>query len=275
MTRWIAAIATIASLGSYPAANAHDFWIQPETFWPEIDGAVAIRLFVGDPSSQQRSQIRAKRIVRFESIAPNGARTDRLDELRLHEPEHDGELRWHAPGTHTLVLETDDRAESHLPAERFNAYLAEEGLTPALEKRRLAGRTLADGSERYSRCAKTLIRIGTGSADSAAIEPAGLSLEVVPEANPYAQPRPDRLPLRVIYEGKPLAGALVKLIDLRHNLSVVDRVRSDADGRMSFDMPPEGEWMVSVTWTRALPDADEVDFETVFSTLSFGSHEAH
>jgi len=34
-----------------------------------------------------------------------------------------------------VVLETDDRAQSHLPAIRFNDYLRAEGLTAALEQR--------------------------------------------------------------------------------------------------------------------------------------------
>ncbi|MBB6096330.1 putative GH25 family protein [Povalibacter uvarum] len=266
MIRSLAAIAVTASFGS----NAHDFWIQPATFSPRIDEAVSITLLVGDPSSRQRSQIKSKRITRFDSIGPSGERTDRRGVLTLHEPQHDGELRWKAPGTHVLILETDNRAESYLPAEKFNAYLAEEGLTPALRHRQLTGRTVAEGSERYSRRAKMLVQVG-GAADSNSFSmPTGLSLELVPEANPYATPPAARLPLRVIHEGQPLAGALVKMIDLRGNLTVVDRFTSDAAGRGSFAMPSDGEWIVSVTWTRVLPEAEEVDFETVFSTLSFG-----
>lgn len=268
------AIAALAACLCSCQAGAHDFWVQPATFWPQVDEAVSIQLLVGDPSSQQRSQIRSKRIVRFESIEPNGARTDRRGALRLHEPQHDAELRWSRSGAHVLVLETDNRAQSYLPAESFNTYLAEEGLTPALQYRQLNGRTAMEGSERYSRRTKTLVQVGAIAESDSFAKPAGLSLELVPEANPYSKPRHDRLPLLVIYEGEPLAGALVKLIDLRRNLTVADRFRSDADGRGSFAMPSDGAWIVSVTWTKVLADAEDVDFETVFSTLSFGFPEA-
>lgn len=266
----IRSVAAIAAIATSFGSNAHDFWIQPGTFRPQIDEAVSITLLVGDSSSRQRSQIRSRRITRFDSIGPGGERTDRRSALTLHEPQHDGELRWKTAGTHVLILETDNRAESYLPAERFNAYLAEEGLTPALQHRQLARRTDAEGSERYSRRAKTLVQVGgTAESDSFSMF-TGLSLELVPEANPYATPRAARLPLRVIHEGQPLAGALVKMIDLGRNLTVVDRFTSDAEGRGSFAMPSDGEWIVSVTWTKVLPEAEGVDFETVFSTLSFG-----
>lgn len=266
----LSAIAAMAAGFGSSQTGAHDFWLQPETFWAQIDEPVPIRLLVGDPSSQQRSQIQSRRITRFESIAPNGERTDQYGMLKLHGPQHDGALHWQHPGTHVLIMETDNRAESHLPAASFNAYLADEGLTPALQHRQLNGQTGAQGSERYSRRAKTLVQVGAMIDSVSFAKPAGLSLELVPEANPYAKPRSDRLPLQVIYEGKPLAGALVKLVEVDHNLTVADRFRSDADGRGGFTMPSEGEWIVSVTWTKALPESEDVDFETEFSTLSFG-----
>ena len=85
-----------------------------------------------------------------------------------------------------LVLETDARAQSHLPAIRFNDYLKVEGLTPALEQRELTHRMSADGSENYSRRAKSLVQVGTREVASQGqvTEPLGLPLEIVPEQKP-------------------------------------------------------------------------------------------
>jgi hypothetical protein len=49
----------------------------------------------------------------------------------------------------------------------------------------------ADGSERYSRCAKSIVQIGppgAGSQDQVS-KPVGLPLEIVPESNPYGVSR--------------------------------------------------------------------------------------
>jgi hypothetical protein len=67
-----------------------------------------------------------------------------------------------------------------------------------------------------------------------------------------------------------LAGALVKLTNLKDDASPFEVHLTDQEGRASFAMPNSGTWLLNVIWTRALPPSDETDFETVFSSLSFG-----
>jgi len=76
--------------------------------------------------------------------------------------------------------------------------------------------------------------------------------------------------VRVIYENRPLAGALVKLTDLNNDESPFEVHLTDHDGRANFKMPNSGSWLLNVIWTKALPRSEEADFETVFSSLSFG-----
>jgi hypothetical protein len=186
-------------------------------------------------------------------------------------PEEDGDFRFTTPGTYILVLQTDDRAQTHLPSIRFNDYLKVEGLTPALEHRTRLNQMDRDGSERYSRCAKSLIQVGPlGVGSQQVSKPVGLSLEIVPEVNPYGVPRSASLPVRVIYAGRPLAGALIKLTDLSNDASPFEVHLTDHDGRASFTMPNAGSWLLNVIWTKVLPRSEETDFETVFSSLSFG-----
>jgi uncharacterized GH25 family protein len=97
----------------------------------------------------------------------------------------------------------------------------------------------------------------------------GLTLEIVPETSPYALPRPATLPVRVLYDGRPLAGALVKITDLAHDAAPREQHRTDGEGRAGFAMPGDGAWMMDAVWTKPLAD-EGVDFETVFSSLSFG-----
>jgi hypothetical protein len=194
------------------------------------------------------------------------------EQLRLGQSSEDGDFRLKNPGAYVLVLQTDDLAQTHLPSIRFNDYLRVEGLTPALEQRARLHRMDADGSERYSRCAKSIVQVGPPGAGSQGhvSKPVGLPLEIVPEATPYGAPRSATLPVRVIYAGHPLAGALVKLTNLKHDASPFEAHLTDHDGRATFTMPIAGTWLLNVIWTKALPRSDETDFETVFSSLSFG-----
>lgn len=100
--------------------------------------------------------------------------------------------------------------------------------------------------------------------------PLGLPLEIVPERSPYAEPRPADLPIRVIYDGQPLAGALVKLTNLEHDAVPFEVHLTDRAGRATFGMPGSGTWLLNVIWTKPLPSSRETDFETIFSSLSFG-----
>jgi uncharacterized GH25 family protein len=240
-------------------AGAHDFWIQPQQYRLRSPGITTLALEVGHGPYRQHSPIPLSRIKRFVDLAPSGAQQD----LRGRPA-----VELHEPGTHILVLETDNRAQSHLPAIRFNDYLRSEGLTPALLERERTRRMEADGSESYSRRAKALVHVGP--ADTAVLRPLGLSLEIVPEVNPYTEPRPATLPVKVLFAGRPLPGATVKLTQLEHDEAPLETHLTDAAGRAVFSMPTQGSWLLNVIWTQVLPKSSETDFETTFSSLSFG-----
>jgi uncharacterized GH25 family protein len=252
--------------------EAHDFWLQPSEYWIAPEVLDSMTLQVGHGPFRQRSPIPLRRITRFQAIAPNGVVVDLHQRLRLGQGAEDGDFRLSDPGTYVLVLQTDDGAQTHLPAIRFNDYLRVEGLTPALEQRARLHRMDADGSERYSRCAKSIVQVGLPRAGllGQVNKPLGLPLEIVPEANPYGAKRLATLPVRVIYAGHALAGALVKLTNLANDVSPFEVRLTDRDGRASFTMPNAGAWILNVIWTKALPRSEETDFETVFSSLSFG-----
>jgi uncharacterized GH25 family protein len=253
-------------------ADAHDFWVQPDSYRIEPHATVPITLQVGHGAFRQRSPLPLGRITRFEAVTPAGTTVDLRDNLHLGRPTEDGELQFREPGTYLVVLETDDRAQSHLPALRFNDYLRAEGLTAALEQRKRAHRMEADGSENYSRRAKAIVQVGPQSAgaQTQVTRALGLPLEIVPDVSPYAMPKPPVLPVHVLFEGRPLAGALVKLTNLEHDAGPVETHLTDQYGRTSFAMPDGGKWLLNVIWSQPLPSTQETDFETIFSSLSFG-----
>lgn len=263
----------LLALGSCgPPCQGHDFWVQPQEYWVRPAVVLPVTLQVGHGQYRQRSPIPLRRIQRFEAIGPDGRRVDMREHLHPGGASEDGSLQLEQPGTYVLVLETDNRAQSHLPAIRFNDYLASEGLTPALTERQRTRRTQTDGSECYSRSAKVIMQVGTPGTRGRdpVTEPVGLPLEIVPEESPYAVPRPTALPIRVLYQGRPLAGALVKLTQLENDAAPFATHLTDAAGRAVFVIHGEGSWLLNVVWTRPLPPSSETDFETMFSSLSFG-----
>lgn len=253
-------------------AAAHDFWLQPREYRVEPGTEWPMTLQVGHGSARQRSPIPLQRIERFDAIAPDGRTLGLHGRLHPGRDDADADVRLDAAGTWLLVLETDDRAHSRLPALRFNDYLDSEGLVPALEQRRRLRRMDADGSEIYRRVAKALVQAGATAATErdAATVALGLDLEIVPERDPYAEPHVPTLSVRVFYRGAALAGARVKLTLLEDDAEPAAIRTTDAAGRATFDIPPHGNWLLNVVWTRPLPEGSEADFETTFSSLSFG-----
>jgi uncharacterized GH25 family protein len=268
---WPLRAALAIALACAEPAIAHDFWLQPQSFWTTVGATTPLTLQVWHGPYRQRSPIPLARITRFTATAPDGAVTDLRARLHPGGAGQDGDLRLPSAGVHVLVLQTDDRAESHLPALRYNDYLKVEGLTPALALRGRTHRTAMDGSENYSRQAKAFVQVGpVGGPQTQVLKPVGLPLEIVPERSPYAEPRSTTLPVRVIFEGRPLAGALVKLTDLAHDEAPVEAHLTDGTGHATFVMPARGQWLLNVIWTKPQPNTRETDFETAFSSLSFG-----
>jgi uncharacterized GH25 family protein len=253
-----------AALATCTAAEAHEFWLQPQHFQPEPGAPVSLSLLAGHGAERQPSALPRRRILRFAAVPDSGPAIDLRPALgpRI--------VALAQPGSYVLALETDTRAQSHLPAARFNRHLRVEGLQPALAERERRKAQAAEGSERYGRCAKALMQVGQGGSGEAFTRTVGQVLEIVPEANPYARPQPAQLPLRVLYRGQPLAGATIRLTNLDDDAHFAEVRLSDAAGRAAFALPGQGRWMFHVAWTRVLPPGSETDFETHFSSLSFG-----
>ncbi len=252
------------------SATAHDFWVQPAQFWLAPNSTVLTSLQVGHGQFRQRWTAEANRVTSFYSLGPAG-RTDRQAELRAGSMEQDHLLRFAGAGVHVLILQTS-HAQSELPGLRFTSYIKDEGMTPAISLRDQLKIADQPGRELYTRRAKALVQVGPPSAKSDALvtRPVGLSLEIVPEINPYAPSAGTSLPVRILYDGRPLAGALVKLNNLDFDGRPIEQIRSDSAGRAVFNVPRTGSWQLNVIWTRPLKGDAKADFDTTFSSLTFG-----
>lgn len=248
-------------------AWAHDLWAQPQRFWVAPGEAAAVSVQIGHGAARETWSVPPERILLFRSVGPSGA-VDRRSALRPGAAPM--LLRFPTAGTHVLALQTN-HAQSVLPAVRFNDYLREEGLTPAQQLRARAGKSKAPGREIYSRRVKTLVQVGpAGRPQPQVTRPLGLDLEIVPERNPYDPGPGSALPVRVMFEGKPLPGALVKLTNLHNDAKPLAVARTDAQGRAAFKVPRAGAWMLNVVWTKPLQGDPRADFDTTFSSLAFG-----
>lgn len=265
----LAPLVVVGTLIAVPAI-AHDFWLQPRSYTLPIPGADVLSVLIGHGPDRQHWPVGNDHVVQFVSFGPSG-KTDRKNELTLQSGTVDGLLRFAEPGTHLLAFQSTV-ASSNLPAIRYNGFAQAEGLTIPLTERARLQRTGDNGRELYARRAKAIVQVGPVDPRQAALvtRRLGLNLEIVPERNPLTLEPGQTLPVRVYFDGQPLGGALVKLTNLGADAKPVELHRSDAQGRAVFSLPNQGTWLINVIWSTRLRNNPAADYQTVFSSLTFG-----
>lgn len=264
--RWLASPILLAT-AAQPAC-AHDFWIALDDWHLSEAGTVNADFRVGTGAEPDRWPLRPERVVAFRTFAPDQTVADRTVTLVPPETEgwFDAVVPFSGEGTHLLVFETTP-ALSDLEAKPFDDYVAHEGLSEVAAHRAALKPLGANGRELYARRAKALVQVGA-SCSPQALQPIGLSLEIVPLVNPHCA-EGDTLPVEVRFRGRPLTGALVRMESLSNPAGEIER-RTDASGRVSFAMPKNGNWKISLVWSVPIEGNALAEYDTLFSSLSFG-----
>lgn len=247
--------------GAAGPAAAHDFWIQPATFTPAPGQTIPVHLRVGEDFPGDPVPRNPERIERFVVVDAQGARP--IEGAPGVDPA--GIAKIGTGGTQWLVYRGRPVGIT-LDAAKFTAYLREEGLEAIVEERQARGLSRTAGRERYARDAKSLVGTGEGVAID---RPLGLPLEIVPLTDPR---RPDvaTWEFRVLYQGAPLEGVLVRLAGARAP-GGAKRARTGADGTARFPAGSAGLWrVVAVHMTGAAAgSAPEADWQSDWASLTF------
>src|SRR5207249_6683876 len=99
-------------------------------------------------------------------------------------------------------------------------------------------------------------------------QPLGFTLELVAERNPYALRVDQDLPVRLTYENRPLAGALVVAMN-RLKPSEKLAARTDNDGRVRFRLRPGGMWLIKAVHMIPAPAGSRADWASSWASLTF------
>lgn len=263
-------LGTTLSASLSTIAAAHDFWLAPQTYQMDKARPMPLAIMIGHPKDKSRWALHPHRVISLSSIGPRGI-SDHQSRMNPLTPSGDVILSLNDEGTHILMIETTS-AVSVLPAEKFTNYIAEEGLTPIINHRRENGLSDQDGKEIYSRRGKALVQIGDVHEKSApyVTQPVGMTLEIVPKTNPYALEAEAPFTSTVYYRGEAMAGVSVGLISLDTEKGRIRTQQTNAKGEVTFKRPQTGNWMLHAVWSDPMEDTFRADYDTIFSSLSFG-----
>jgi len=249
-------LAASASLG------AHDFWIEPTGFMADLGRVVGVKLRVGQDFHGDPVPRSDELIGDFVVVDASGRR----QVVGRDGSDPAGLLRVTSPGLMVIGYRSHPSAVT-LAADKFTAYLKEEGLETVIDARARGQASQREGREIFSRAAKSLVRSGAmpaGSGDRAL----GFPIELIAERNPYQMSMGEPLPVRLTYQNAPLAGALVVAFNQRHPY-LKKRVRSDENGRATFPIDEPGPWMVKAVHMVPATTGSNADWESFWASLTF------
>lgn len=258
MMRWLLALGLFCV--TTPAV-AHDVWLRPGPSRPTAAGElVKVDLHQGHVGEAEVLARNERKRQRFEARGPREAI---LDLPGLHGQVPAGLFRPSSAGLWAVLYE-GNASLYRLPAERFERYLAEEGLQHVVAERRRTGTSGKEGREWVSRSLKALVPVGEVSA--LVDTDHGLEAELVLVDLDHSQLR-----LRLLVQGEPASDVLVDVQSLEGGERLA--APTTEEGVVSWALEPTsridgGSWMASAVIARP-SSSPEAEWRTYFTTLTF------
>ena len=256
------------------AALAHECWLEVPRFRLQPGQTANARPLVGENFRGASWSNRASKIRRFVRYGPALADSTDLTPAPGFAPTDSFRtaFTFAQPGTHMVVLGSTS-SFIELPADKFTAYLREEGLDYALKLRQERGDQARPGRETYRRCAKALVQVGEPGPDSTFRRACSLPLELVPEQNPYRLTAGKAMTVRVLRAGRPAPGTAVQVwqrqpggLPTTHFIT-----RTNQSGRLLLRLSGPGPYLLAVVDMVEAPPALRIraEWQSTWASLTF------
>lgn len=275
-TETIAAM-LFALLASTCLTLAHDFWLEPASHRASPGDRVDVSIMLGHHDDLNTFARRPDHAKSFRLVGPQQT----WDVAGEAGDDPAGHITAPEAGAYWLVYH-GNASFIELEAKKFEDYLRHEGLEPIIQQRAALGESEAPGLEAYARCAKAVLRVGDGSTEAHAAfwqKPVGLPLELIPLDDPFTLRPGDELRVRLLYNGEPLASAMVEAMHRQSEQQTPQSVsvRTDEHGEATVKLDRAGRWVLAnthmvrkamVSGEQSTADADRADWESFWATLS-------
>lgn len=259
--------------GSYSIAGAHDLFLKFTSYFLQPNSRVNVSLLNGT-FTQSENAVARDRMADVTVVGKGGERT------------HPTSDQWRDEGLYSiLTFETGDAGTYvvgvstqpnmiELSAAEFSEYLSHDGVLDILKDRRRQQITDRPANERYSKHVKAVFQVGEERTDSFKAV-LGYPVEFVLLDNPYSKKTGDRIRVRFLRNGQPVAGQLLyasyddweESRDL-HDAREAVRTFTDADGVAHITLSATGRWYIRAI--HMLPtDEAGVDYVSEWATLTF------
>lgn len=245
---------------------AHEFWLMPTKFKVKINELFALTFYVGEDFMGEVWENRKERTLKLTHFT--GKNQKDLTDLAIKSDTDDIVLSFANEGTHLLAMESKNSFIA-LDAEKFNAYLIDDGIDNIYELRKKNGDLDKPSQELYRRCSKTLIQVGAKTGKTFKIN-TGMPLEIIPLQNPYTAKMGDIMIAKVLFNGKPLKNKMV--VTWNKTMTTKTRqqkLKTNKHGQVSFSLDQRGQWMISTVQMIPLINNSEGNYQSYWGNLTF------
>jgi hypothetical protein len=246
-------------------ASGHDLYLMPEKFVVAAGMPLRVVYQNGDEFPRGITSTRVDRL-RHTRLLSTAGKSD-FEKITAEAAQTTATVMTKGPGIAILTSSTVPNL-IELDAAKFKSYLEHENLTNALQWREQHGETAKAGRERYSKYVKSMIRVERS--DGFFSEKTGLTIEIIPEVDPYGLKPGARLPVQVLFRGKPAVDIAVESAWLENGKSAMETIgRTDAQGRIVIPVKMSGPHRLHAIVMERCAEPKVADWESFWASLTF------
>jgi uncharacterized GH25 family protein len=235
-------------------AFAHNMWLNPGNHYPEVGETIDIGIGWGHKYVENRTdqEVKEETVKDISAVDPDGK-----------------------------VVELDRKSASlfQLKIDKPGVYLVTAGIKPGIFTTTPEGRKWANKKEvqhplkctAYNIIAKTVIVAGKNDRNLSA--PTDQVLEVILLKDPSTLKKGDSLPVKVLFEGKPLAGISLNAKYAGYDKETSDEghgpehgekhspveTTTDENGQATMALETSGHWIILLSHRTPYPDTETCD----------------
>jgi hypothetical protein len=226
------------------SAHAHEYWIEPKTYVLPLNSTVTAGLFNGQKFSGGEFTYFPKDIRRFDLAL--GDRTEPVQGRLGDRPALNTSAL--GDGLHVAIYETAGDIVHYNDLAAFGRFAAHKNFLPMMQRHLDRGLPTIGFEEFYTRHAKSLIAVGSGTGQDKAY---GLETEIVVLTNPYTDDISSGVKVRVIYRSAPRVKAQVELFekDAAGKVTITFR-KTDEKGEAMLQVTPGHSYLVDAVVIR-------------------------
>lgn len=257
--------ATAAILLAVAPLTAHDLYLMPEKFVTRSGAQLRVVFQNGDEFPEASSPTRPERLRNTRLVSKAG-KTE-FENITAEATRTTATVR--VPGAGLAILTANTIPNFiELDAQKFRSYLEHENLTETIQWRDAHGESNKPGRERYSKFVKSLIRVD--KADDFYRTQTGLTIEIIPEADPYSLRKGQTLPVQVLFRGKPAVNIAVESAWLEGGKAKMETIgRTDKDGRIGIPLKAYGRHRLHAIVMERCAEPKVADWESYWASLTF------